>query len=303
MRVSPIWIAPFCLVAACSSPDLTAEVGTFAEAVRGVSGEYRSALAIDSGTVRRGQVDALVADRKQVVQLSTACDQLGTNDPAVSVSDCVLDDSTVVLPENSMARAEMQLLLLADYFAALDTLVKSKGPTDIQNATAAALSAVGKLDAALPKPGLGAFAQTLQDRRAGITKAAGLLAEQYKYGQLRKVVAEADPAVSRIVLALKDAAVAAGVEPPAAAYDRLVEKQNAMDDASRGDPAVYRAAVDAFYAEYDAFVAYRKSGLIPRLDLIKATHAALRQRLSGPASLTDVATLIDRLNTLKSDSE
>lgn len=303
MRTSAYWLAPVCIIAACSSPDLTAEVGSFAEAVQNVSGEYRSALAIDSETVRRGQIDALVADRKQVVQLSTACDQLGTDDPASHISDCVIDDSTVVLAENSAARAETQLLLLADYFAALDALVKSKGPTDIKNASAAALSSIGLLDAALPKPGLGAFAKTLQERRAGIANAAGFLAEQYRYGQLRKIVAEADPAVSRIVLALKDAALAAGVESPGEAYDRLVEKQNAMDAASRGDPANYRAAVEAFYAEYDAFVAYGRSGLIPKLDLIKATHAALRQRLSGPASLEEIAKLISQLNALKSDFE
>jgi hypothetical protein len=302
MRLIPLLAIPVAINVGCTSPNVTAEVGTFAEAVKGVSAEYRTALAIDSGTIREGQVEALVADRRQLLQLTTGCDQLGTNDPTVSISDCAIDESGVVLPENSVARAETQLLLLADYFAALDTLAKSKGPTDIQNGTAAALAAVGELDKVLPKPGLGAFAQTLQERRTGIANLAGFAAEQYKMRELRKVVTEADPAVARLVRALKDSALAAGIEPPSAAYDRLVQKQNAMDDlAADGDPAAYRAAIQAFLAEYDAFVAYRKTGLIPRLDLIAETHAALKDRLTGSATLAEIATLIDRLNSLKSD--
>lgn len=302
MRTFAAFAIPYAVLVGCTSPNVTAEVGTFAEAVQDVSKDYRNALAIDGGTIREGQIEALVADRRQLLQLSVGCDQVGTNDPAASITDCSLDDSGVTLPENSVARAETQLLLLADYFAALDTLVKSTGPTDIQNGTATALAAVGELDKVLPKPGLGAFAKTLQERRSGIANLAGFAAEQYKMRQLRKVVTEADPAVRRLVLALKDSAVAAGVERPVDAYDRLVEKQNAMDDlAQSNDPAAYRAAIQAFLAEYDAFVVYRKTGLVPRLDLIAATHAALKDRLTGSATLPEIATLIDRLNSLKTD--
>ena len=75
-----------------------------------------------------------------------------------------------------------------------------------------------------------------------------------------------------------------------------------MDDlAQSNDPAAYRAAIQAFLAEYDAFVVYRKTGLVSRLDLIAETHAALKDRLTGSATLPEIATLIDRLNSLKTD--
>ena len=61
--------APFISIGAlvsavgCTSPDISAEVGTFSKAVTEVSGQYRRELAIGPGTVREGQVAALVGAR------------------------------------------------------------------------------------------------------------------------------------------------------------------------------------------------------------------------------------------------
>jgi hypothetical protein len=285
--------------AGCTSPDVSAEVGTFSKAVTEVSASYRQSLGIGPATIREGQIAALVGDRTSSLGLATDCLSEGTGDDQVSISSCVLDDGGITLGEHTLARAETQLILLADYFAAIDALAKSTSPVDVENAASAAIASVGALDAALPGTGLGAFAATLKERRTGISKVSGFLTDQYRYGKLRRIVADADPAVSRIVLALRDAAEANGVEPTRAAYERLNEARGRMDALQLGgSDAEYAAAVRGFMAEYDAFVAYRKTGLLPRLELIAETHAALRDRLTGPATTGEIIALIDRLNAI-----
>lgn len=287
-------------LAACTSPDISAEVGTFSKAVTDVSAQYRRELAIGPGTIREGQVAALVADRKKILQLSVACDALGANDRRAKISECVVDDDGVLPLENSVARAATQLDLLADYFESIDALAKAKGPTDIQNASAAAIDAVGGLATAAGGTGLGNFAALLQDRRAGITKGAGFIADQYRYAKLRSIVAGADEAVQRLVIALVDTAVTKGQDKTSVAYLELADAQDAMGKAKRnGNDAEYASAIRAFHKEYDEFVAYRSSALVPRIALIGETHAALLNRLSGPATPAEITSLIDKLKAIQ----
>jgi hypothetical protein len=292
------------LVCACTSPDISAEVGTFSNAVTDVSGQFRREMSIGPGTVREGQVAALVGDRKKILQLSEACDAVGTNDRRAKISECRINDDGVLPAENSVARAATQLDLLAAYFASLDALAKAKGPTDIQNAAGAAIDAVGGLSGAIGGSGLAGFTKLLQENRAGITKAAGFAADQYRYGKLRSIVSGADASVQRIVLALADTAEANGQDPTTVAYERLTSAQDAMGQAKRnGTDAEYAAAIRAFQQAYDDFVSYRRTALIPRLSLIAETHAALRDRLAGPATPEEIILLIEKLKAIQAGFE
>jgi hypothetical protein len=292
--------AAIALHSGCASPDLGPEMTAFSEAVTSVSQQYRGELGIGPDAIQTGQIDALVADRGATLALSTGCDALGTGDLRASVSDCNLDFGDLKPGLGSPGRAAQQLELIDSYFTALQALATSTAPTDIQNATAAALDAVGALSSALPEPGLGAFAAELKSRRDPISKAAGFLAEQRRIAALRRVVRAADLPIARIVLDLKETAAALGSPVAATRYDQLNARQEEMDAAqTSSNDAAYRAAVVAFLAEYEAFLDYRRNGLIPRLDLIESTHGALRARISGGASLAEVRALIAKLNELK----
>jgi hypothetical protein len=283
-------------LSACSTPDLSAEVGTFSNAVTDVSSEYRSALAIGPSTIREGQIAAVVRDRKKVVQLSEGCDAIGTGDERYSVESCVVDDERVLPDEGSVARAAVQLDILADYFAALETLATARTATDVENAAAAATGSITELAKAT---GAGSVAKALSSRREAIGKAAGFAIEQYRYSRLRSVVRNADLPIARLLLDLQDTAIAHGQKDPKAAYDALRTAQDEMDAAkASGSDASYEAKVRAFYAAYDDFTVFRRRGLVPRLSMIRETHGALRDRLNAGASVAEILTLIDKLKAI-----
>ena len=249
-------------------------------------------------------MNALVADRKLLIDLTEECDAVGSNDTRPKLSDCVINDEGLSLLENSVARAATQIELLANYFAALDALAKSKGPSDIENAAGAAISSIGGFAAAVPGGGLGEFATSLQDRRTGIIKASSFFADQYRHRKLRSVVSMADPAIERIVLALVDTAEMNGIPPTSEAYLRLTDAQDLMDTAKNAPSDVeYASAIRNFFAAYDEFVLYREKGLIPRLELIRETHAALLARLNGPATPQEIIALIDKLKVIETGFE
>jgi hypothetical protein len=284
----------------CTSPKLDAEMAAFSGAVSDVSKQYRSELGISPDAILAGQIDALVADRGETLSLTESCDAIGANDERANVSDCQLNFGGLNPALGTRGRAAQQLELLESYFAALQSLATATGPADVQNATAAALDAIGALSKAVPTPGLGAFAADLKAKRDPISKAAGFLVEQKRIAALRRVVTSADLPISRIVLDLKDTAESLGAATPEAALDRLDASQIEMDTAqASGSDAAYRAAVVAFLAEYERFLAYRRTALIPRLDLIASTHAALRDRIASGATIGEVRDLIAKLSELK----
>ena len=295
----PFVVCGLILMAGCTTPDLSAEVRSFSTSVQDVSADYRQALAIGPDAGHTGKIAALVADRSGSLQLSEDC-----FDRRADVSACVIDETGLTLPEGSLAGAAGQLDMLSDYFTALDLLVTSKGPTDIQNAAALALDSVTSVSTTLAGGGASTFAGELSARRTGISQVAGFLAEQNRYRKLRQIVAQADPAIERLVLSLIDTSISHGIASGTAAEDRMDAAQAAMDEAqSSGTDAGYEAAILRFLAAHQALVTEKQNGLAQRLRLIRQTHAALLRRLSGPPSPEEVVALIERLKSLQSGLE
>ena len=291
----PLIFCALMVMASCTTPDLSAEVESFSNSVQDVSDAYRQALNIGTDTDRNGKIAALVADRSSVLQLSEAC-----SDRRASAAECVIDETGLTLPEGSVARAARQLDMLSDYFAALELLVTSRTPADIQTAAALALDSLTSVADTLSGGGTSTFAQGLSARRTGITQVAGFLAEQNRYGKLRQIVTRADPAIERLVLSLIDTSISQGGASGTQAQDRLDEAEAAMIAAKTGGTdAEYEAAIRNFMSAHTALVTEMHSGLVQQLRLIRATHAALLKRLSGPPSPKEVVALIERLKTLQ----
>ncbi len=278
-------------LAGCTTPDVSSELQTLSTAFNDIGDDYRRTVGINPNSLREAEIDVLVRDRRKVLQINAECQ--------LNPSACALEKSDVTPPVGSTARAELILQQISAYLASLDALAQAQTPGEIQTSAAGLID--GFSDFA-DKVGTGTFsgpALALSSRKDGLSQAAGFVANQQRYRVLRRVTTDAHPGLERVMLELRDRAVAAGAPSTDAAFLALEAAQDRMDEAKlNGSDAQYRRAIRDFLVALDRYRAFGKNGIVPRLELIVQAHAALVERLQKPASAKEIATLVKTLKAI-----
>jgi hypothetical protein len=287
------------VLVACATPDLGTEIAAFSSSVDGVAADYETAVGITPGSIRAAQTAALVADRTRVLQLDEGCEAYAAAIPGFAAEACILDQDALVLAEGSPGQAAALIARVRDYIAALKLLASAETDGQVGTGAAALIDAFGKLASAAPSEALTGYVAELKAREAGITRTLSFAARQYRYRLLRRITAEADEPLRRIVLSLTDAATARGEATVRDAARELIEAQAAMDEAKLdGTDAEYGAAIEAFLAAHERFRAFGRTGLTARLRLIAETHSALAARLRRPAGADEIVALVEQLKAI-----
>ena len=297
-------VCVFFVVASCTTPNLSGELTSFSGSVGSVSSKYKTALGLDGeATIRAAETDALVADRRKLIQLTSACQGVAGRIPGQSLDDCRINRDNAEPPEISKARALNQLTYLADYVEALSLLATANTPAEIDTASATLINAVGALSGETGG-GLVGLAADLKADKEAIGDSLNFAAEQYRYRRLRRIVAAADPAVARIVENLVQVAEAEGHATAAAEFAKLRAAQTKMDLAKlQGTDAAYRTAITEFYAAFDAYKKALETGVVPQIYRISTTHNALLRRLESPKDPEEVLALLKQLKDLQTAFE
>ena len=287
------------LLAACSAPDLSGEVGAFAAAEQAVGAPLKTKLDGNLAAARSSQIAELIRQGHSVYALGDQCQAIGAGF-AIGQA-CVPEDA--FSPNEETARlmvAEQLLASLEGYIDAVTLLAGSKAPEQIAAQIPVLTGDVNKFAAATNDPNLVNAGATIGKFSSALSIVAKMATEAARSATLRRVVREGDPAVAAAVDSLISVLEREGDTKVLELYQATTTAESEMETARNGgDPARYRAAVTQFEATSQAFSHESQTSLAGQLAGVRAAHSALAKRLAAGASLADVLAFTNELAQLR----
>jgi len=285
------------LLGACATPDLGPQITAADAALTITRDRNRAAIEQMAAQELASAEDILIAERREVLLLSQAC------------------DLAVVLPEQS---TRCEIVTQADPGAGT---VNATQILRAEAALAAYLAAVGRLGDARTSEGvrarvgdviaaLAGFADTVDDAdlRAAtarltadgdrIGRAVGFLVDQYRHRALRRIVGAADPVIAEMTAIMvgwldgqPGSRVDAQAELLAAAARMEVLRQT-------GSAAAHRAAIAEVRRRHAAYREAHDRSAATHYGLFAQTHSALAARLRGEVSPEEAIAPLEELKAI-----
>lgn len=288
------------IVGACTVPDASVEVETFAKStgtlVGTVSTQFDARIAAEAAQRRRNAIQA----GKLIYGLTPGCDAILNDIGGAEVIDTSFQATNCAVihrldQDRALTQSELAKKLagvIADYGSALESLAKSELPSEIEASSALLFTNISNLAAAA-----GGDASRLTEAAPFLSRGIGFVSTRAKARILKRAISQADQPLQASVSSLIAVLVAQGKDPLFPAITALQSAEKQMRDA-RGS-SQYGVKVRAFEK---AEKAYRKAYLSSpsvSLDQVRKTHASLVARLQSGATLEEIQTLLDELKALR----
>lgn len=287
------------LLAGCTIPDVSGELTTMDKAVADTARDYRAALQIDAGSGQRSLINAAVANRSVVMDLTDGCQARAARVQGIA-QNCDIDAGGLPDLTLSLGRADQQWRMISGYVQALTELASARSDAEVSKASGKLTGALSRMSQTVSGGSVSPLLVKLADNKAGVDKAISLAVRQYQFRELRKAINKGHAPLARILLNLRDVAKANGAQSRQQAFLKLQDAADHADELRQtGSDAQYRAALRDLYQARDAFHAYERTGLIPRLERLVRVHGALRDRVNQRATPQEIAALLEDLRDLE----
>jgi hypothetical protein len=297
-RLTKKWLAgALLLTAACTRPDVTAEIAAADTLLTQIDTDLRPALTVAAAAELRAAEMALMMSNQQVVSLEGPCDLGLMEVEVVARLDCRLE-TAANLPATPNATTTLEILTtLRGYLAGLNALATSKSPAAIQT-NAAALTAALSEEGADRIAAFRSLAAVFENRDQALAETLGFVARQRQAAGLRRAIQTAHPLIEELV----EGAVAyfrtASTEIDVRHNDLLIASDRVADARIIANPAENRRATDALRAAYAAYRSAEAASPIADLIAFRDLHGALRDRITGATSLDEILALVTELQTV-----
>lgn len=288
------------MLTACSAPDVSTQVTALTDGFETAEKELSVKLAPKIQSEEQALMRAAVKARRTPLRLSPDCAAYRNRVAGADLEKCKIIETVLNAPPaaGTARRAEIQLVLLDDYFSALAALAASKSPADIAVSAGLLIDAFDGLSKTDAGAGLAKFAQDLSAKKEPIGTVARGLAEQYRLNVLRRVVRDANDAVGTTVDIL------------VAYYDAHTSKaeRDAFKALETAEKAVVNGRKSASVDQQLANIANLRSALkdykalaskspVQTLLTLKSAHAALVARLQDPGDPKQVLAYLKQLKS------
>jgi hypothetical protein len=284
------FLAPFCAgLAACATPDLTQELGSFSESAIATNRELvEFATPRAAAEQNRARLAALQAGRSPI---TLSC-EIGT-----PLNECVIFEAYELPDTDGVWTSTLAFTTaLSRYLAAFEALLKVETPAEIGTRTTVLFQAVGGF-ADTPSAGLPASTTA---RATAVSNPIGVLAAQAararQYRALRQAAEPADQAIGNALAALQTQ----GLFPESErAFEALIEASRALE--TKDSPTI--ADVRLVETRRTAYLEAVRETPLETFLLMREAHAGLLSALNRNANPTEVLNFVNALNDLNSALE
>jgi len=289
-RLTRLFLTPLCAgLAACATPDLTQELGSFSESAIATNKELvEFATPRAAAEQNRARLATLQAGRSPI---TLSC-EIGT-----PLSECIIFEAYELPDTDGVWTSTLAFTTaLSRYLAAFEALLKVETPAEIGTRTTVLFQAVGGF-ADTPSAGLPASTTA---RATAVSNPIGVLAAQAararQYRALRQAAEPADQAIGNALAALQTQ----GLFPESErAFEALIEASRALETMESPTIADVRLVETRRTAYLDAV---RETPLETFL-LMREAHAGLLSALNRNANPTEVLNSVNALNDLNTALE